>query len=190
MASFSANGTSRVSLNTVIRIEKNGSNDTKTGQHSEQSQTKEIWAKAKSYAHDQLWFGYILPGLLQSEGISTENLPTGELCAAIADIWDTKSYEINGQVSVVMSFTHEDKLLIDYDGEKPTRYDKETTKRVPVELNALASVGSNDFRWYVMSGDEWTSPLIPNNCFFGTYPVKYKGEIQKGKFRCILKQKK
>ena len=117
-------------------------------------------------------------------------MSVSEMVQAIADIWEAKQYEVNGQLSVVMEFTHQDDLSEGYTGETPTKWDKETESRVPVTLNALATIGSNDFRYYVMKGDEWTSPLVPEDCFFGTYPVKYKGEIQKGKFRCVLKVKK
>ena len=184
MASFSSTSNTKHSECT-IRIEKHSK---MPGQ--EQNRTKEIWAKAKNAAHDTLWFGYVLPGLLQANDIDTRKMSVSEMCQKISDIWDAKSYEVNGQISVVMDFQHEDLLLRDYDGEKPTRYDKESQKRVVVELNALATIGSNDFRYWVMQGDDWSPPCIPNDCFFGTYPVKYKGEIQKGKFRCVIKLKK
>ena len=186
MASFTASNNTR-NFKPTIRIERK---ETTEKVNEQQLKTKEIWAKAKSFAHDRLWFEFCLPGLLESQGVNTKGMTTSDLVSAIADVWDTKQYEIDGQVSVVMEFTHEDSLSCGYTGEHPTKWDKETETRVPVVLNALATIGSNDFRYYVMTGDEWTAPLVPEDCFFGTYPVKYKGEIQKGKFRCILKQKK
>tara|TARA_B100000575_G_C22806498_1_gene475464 strand:- start:39 stop:608 length:570 start_codon:yes stop_codon:yes gene_type:complete len=188
MASFSATNNTRTSK-VSIRIEKKSvPSEEKKG--TDKKDVIEVWAKAKSYAHDRLWFDYVLPGLLESEGVKHNKMTVSDMVNAIADIWEAKQYEVNGQISVVMEFTHEDQLSEDYTGEHPTKWDKETDTRVKVILNALATIGSNEFRYYVMNGDEWTSPLIPDNCFFGTYPVKYKGEIQKGKFRCVLKVKK
>ena len=188
---MSFNTTSTVRTETTIRIEKKKSKTSETiSKGSEKQDVREIWAKAKSYAHDRLWFDYILPGLLESEGVNHRKMSVSEMVKAIAEIWDTKQYEVNGQLSVVMEFTHEDNLSKGYDGEHPTKWDASTETRVPVTLNALATIGSNDFRYFVMNGDTWISPLVPDDCFFGTYPVKYKGEIQKGKFKCVLKVKK
>jgi hypothetical protein len=186
MASFSTSNNVRA-FKTSIRIEKveQPKKDTK-----EKNDTKEIWAKAKSYAHEGLWYEYVLPMLLKGQDVDIRGMDIHAMNTAMSDIWDTKQYEVNGQISVVETFTHDDNLSDGYTGECPTKYDKETGARTPVILNALATIGSNDFRYFVMSGDEWKSPCVPNDCFFGTYPVKYKGEIQKGKFRCILKQKK
>ena len=189
MSSFSAtNNTTRASKAT-IRIEKK-TPLTEGPKASDKVNVSEIWAKAKSYAHDRLWFDYVLPGLLDSQAVDYTRMSVSEMVQAIADIWEAKQYEVNGQLSVVMEFTHQDDLSEGYTGESPTKWDKDTESRVPVTLNALATIGSNDFRYYVMKGDEWTSPLVPEDCFFGTYPVKYNGEIQKGKFRCVLKVKK
>tara|TARA_Y100001935_G_scaffold243932_1_gene235856 strand:- start:254 stop:823 length:570 start_codon:yes stop_codon:yes gene_type:complete len=189
MSSFSAtNNTTRASKAT-IRIEKK-SPPTEGPKASDKANVSDIWAKAKSYAHDRLWFEYVLPGLLDSQAVDYTRMSVSEMVQSIADIWEAKQYEVNGQLSVVMEFTHQDDLSDGYTGESPTKWDKDTETRVPVILNALATIGSNDFRYYVMKGDEWTAPLVPEDCFFGTYPVKYKGEIQKGKFRCVLKVKK
>jgi hypothetical protein len=189
MMAFSTNGTSR-SVNTgKVRIEKIEKHS--SGSSDKQSRTKEIWARAKSFAHNQLWFDYVLPGLLQSEGVDTTDMMTGDLAREIGQIWETKSYETQPQIAVVMTFTHEDYLLEGYDGDMPTRYDKDTSSRIDVKLNALASIGSNEFRWWVMEGDDWSdAQVIPNECFFGTYPIKERGEIVKGKFRCIIKLKR
>ena len=186
MASFSATNNTR-SFKTSIRIEKVGPTNEEKKQ---QNDTKEIWAKAKSYAHEGLWYEYVLPMLLNSQGVDIKGMDVHAMNVAMSDIWDTKQYEVNGQITAVETFTHEDDLSLGYTGESPTRYDKETKKREPVILNALATIGSNDFRYYVMTGDEWTPPCVPKDCFFGTYPCKFKGEIQKGVFRCILKRKK
>ena len=187
--SFSASSNNTRATKATIRIEK-VSKDSRNDLKEQQVKTKDVWAKAKSYAHDRLWFEYILPGMLQNNGVDTRNMDVSEMISQMSDIWDTTRYEINGQVSVIMEFTHDDNLSEGYTGEHPSRWDKDTNQRIPVVLNALATIGSNDFRYYVMNGDEWTSARVPNDCFFGTYPLKYKGEIQKGKFRCILKQKK
>ena len=185
--SFTSSSNSRTV--TTIRIEKNTSTET-IQKGSDNTDVKEIWAKAKSYAHDRLWFDYVLPGLLESQAVDHRKMSTSDMVQAIGDIWEAKEYEVNGQLSVVMEFTHQDNLSKGFDGECPTKWDKDTETRVPVTLNALATIGSNDFRYFVMKGDEWITPLVPDNCFFGTYPVKYKGVIQKGKFRCVLKVKK
>ena len=140
MASFSTTSKTQHSECT-IRIEKHSKMPSE-----EQNRTKEIWAQAKNAAHDRLWFGYVLPGLLEANDINTGKMSVSEMCEKISALWDAKSYEVNGQLSVVMDFQHEDHLLKDYDGEKPTRYDKEAQKRVVVELNALATLGPNDFR--------------------------------------------
>ena len=182
--STSSNNTRTVTNIRIERVSKPDYDDEK------KDAIKEIWAKAKSHAHDRLWFEYVLPGLLESQGVKTSKMGIDDMIASISDIWDTKQYEVDGQISVVMEFTHEDVLSKDYKGEHPTKYNKETGERDNVVLNALATIGSNDFRYYVMTGDQWTSPRIPDDCFFGTYPVKFKGEIQKGKFRCILKRKR
>ena len=187
MSSFAASNTTTTRTNTNIRIERV---EKPKYDDEQKDKTKIVWAKSKSFAHDKLWFEYVLPGLLESEGIKTHKMEIPDMLKAISDIWDAKQYEVNGQVSVVMNFTHEDALTKDYTGEHPTRWNKDTEARDRVILNALATIGSNDFRYYVMNGDEWTSPRIPSDCFFGTYPVKYKGNIQKGKFRCIIKQKR
>ena len=186
--SFTATNNTR-STKATIRIEKK-TPPTEGAKASDKADVREIWAKAKSYAHDRLWFDYVLPGLLESQAVDHQKMSVSQMVQAIADIWEAKQYEVNGQLSVVMEFTHDDNLSIGYTGESPTKWDSSTETRVPVVLNALATIGSNDFRYYVMKGDEWTSPLVPEDCFFGTYPVKYKGEIQKGKFRCVLKVKK
>jgi len=186
MASFSASANNTRITKPTIRIEKVNKTDMK----ETQNKTKEVWAKAKSFAHDRLWFDYVLPGFLQSNGIDTRKMDTSEMVSELSDLWDTVQYEVNGQLSVIMEFTHQDSLSDGYTGEHPSKYDADSKSRIPVVLNALATIGSNDFRYYVMTGDEWTSPLIPKECFFGTYPLKYKGEIQKGKFRCVLKLKK
>ena len=78
----------------------------------------------------------------------------------LATLWEAKQYEVNGQLSVVMEFTHDDDLSKGYDGECPTKWDAATETRVPVTLNALATIGSNDFRYFVMKGDEWISPHL------------------------------
>jgi len=187
--SFSASSNNTRSTKATIRIEK-VSKDSKNDTKEQQGKTKEIWAKAKSYAHDRLWFEYILPGMLQNKGYDTRKMDVSQMITEMSDIWDTTRYEVNGQVSVIMEFTHNDNLSDGYTGEHPSKWNKDTNERESVVLNALATIGSNDFRYYVMNGDEWTSPRVPDDCFFGTYPLKYKGEIQKGKFRCILKQKK
>ena len=186
MSFNTSSNTSRIA--TTIRIEK-GKPETAQGR-SDKTDVQEIWAKAKSYAHDRLWFDYVLPGLLEEQGQDTRKMSTSDRVQAITDLWEAKQYEVNGQLSVVMNFTHQDDLSEGYDGECPTKWDAATETRVPVTLNALATIGSNDFRYFVMKGDQWISPLVPDDCFFGTYPVKYKGEIQKGKFRCVLKVKK
>ena len=189
MSFNTSSNTARIA--TTIRIEKKAKPDTETdSKGSDKTDVREIWAKAKSYAHGRLWFDYVIPGLLEEQGVDTHKMSTSDMIQAIADLWDTKQYEVNGQLSVVMNFTHEDELSEGYEGECPTKWDTDTETRVPVTLNALATIGSNDFRYFIMKGDERTSPLVPDDCFFGTYPVKYKGEIQKGKFRCILKVKK
>ena len=187
---MSFNTSSNVRTATTIRIEKKAMPTQTAPKGSDKANVGEIWAKAKSYAHDRLWFDYVLPGLLESQAVDHHKMSTSEMVLAIADIWEAKQYEVNGQLSVVMEFTHQDNLSKEYEGECPTKWDKDTQTRVPVTLNALATIGSNDFRYFVMKGDEWISPLVPDDCFFGTYPVKYKGEIQKGKFRCVLKVKK
>lgn len=187
MSFNTSSNTARIA--TTIRIEKKGKPET-APKGSDKADVREIWAKAKSYAHDRLWFDYVLPGLLESQGVDNRKMSTSDMVLAIGDLWEAKQYEVNGQLSVVMEFTHEDDLSKGYDGECPTKWDAATETRVPVTLNALATIGSNDFRYFVMKGDEWISPLVPDDCFFGTYPVKYKGEIQKGKFRCVLKVKK
>jgi hypothetical protein len=187
MSFNTSSNTARIA--TTIRIEKKGKSET-AQKGSEKADVRETWAKAKHYAHDRLWFDFVLPGLLQDQGLDTRKMPTSDMVQAIGDLWEAKQYEVNGQLSVMMNFTHEDNLSEGYDGECPTKWDAATETRVPVTLNALATIGSNDFRYFVMNGDERTSPLVPDNCFFGTYPVKYKGEIQKGKFRCVLKVKK
>jgi hypothetical protein len=187
---MSFNTSSNARSNTTIRIEKNTKSTETHAKGSDKADVREIWAKAKSYAHDRLWFDYVLPGLLESQGVDHRKMSTSEMVQAISDLWEAKQYEVNGQLSVVMEFAHEDNLSKGYEGECPTKWDKDTETRVPVTLNALATIGSNDFRYFVMKGDEWISPLVPDDCFFGTYPVKYKGEIQKGKFRCVLKVKK
>ncbi|OUU29325.1 MAG: hypothetical protein CBB97_02570 [Candidatus Endolissoclinum sp. TMED37] len=187
MSFNTSSNTARIA--TTIRIEKKAKHETGP-KGSDKTSVQEIWAKAKHYAHDRLWFDYVLPGLLEEQGVDTRKMSTSERVQAIADLWEAKQYEVNGQLSVTQTFTHEDDLSEGYEGECPTKWDAATETRVPVTLNALATIGSNDFRYYVMKGDEWTSPLVPDNCFFGTYPVKYKGEIQKGKFRCVLKVKK
>lgn len=186
MASFSASNSTRT-FKTSIRIEKVGVDKQ---DKKDTYNTKEIWAKAKSYAHEGLWYEYVLPLLLNGEGVDIRNMDVHAMNQAMSDIWDTKQYEINGQVSSVGTFSHTDNLSEGYTGEAPTRYNKDTETREPVILQALATIGSNDFRYFVMNGDQWRPPCVPNDCFFGTYPVKYKGEIQKGKFRCILKKKK
>ena len=186
MSSFAASNNTMTRTVTNIRIERHD----KPKYDEEKKQNQTIWAKAKSYAHDKLWFEYVLPGLLESEDFKTKKMSIPDMLKAISDVWDSKQYEVNGQVSVVMNFTHEDSLTNGYTGEHPTKWNKDTEKRETIVLNALATIGSNEFRYYVMNGDEWTSPRIPSDCFFGTYPVKYKGEIQKGKFRCVIKQKK
>lgn len=186
MTSFSTSNTTR-SFKTSIRIEKVGPT---LEENKEKNDTKEIWSKAKSYAHEGLWYEYVLPMLLNAQGIDVSGMDIHSMNTAMSDIWDTKQYEINGQISSIETFTHDDNLSEGYTGESPTKYNKDTSKREPVILNALATIGSNDFRYFVMTGDEWKPPCVPTNCFFGTYPVKYKGEIQKGKFRCILMQKK
>ena len=106
------------------------------------------------------------------------NEPTCEIAAEHLAV----QHEVRG--SLTSNFSKEDYLLEGFDGEKPTRYDKEIQERVPVNINALATIGSNDFRWCVMQ--EW----VPGDCFFGTYPVKSQGEIIKGKFKCVLKVKR
>lgn len=182
---FSANGTTRgIISGTQVRIEK-----PLTQSKDVPNQTKEVWAKAKDYAHDRLWFGYVLPALLQSEGVDTRGLSISQLISEMQQIWNTKQHMTKPQISVVMTFTHDDLLLVDYEGDIPTRYCKETNTRIPVQLNALASIGSNDFRWWVMQDDDEHDAVIPGDVFFGTYPIKYKGEIMKGQFRCILKPK-
>ena len=186
MASFTSSNNNRTY--TKIRFERDSSSNTQ--EHENKVDKQALWAKAKSYAHDRLWFEYVLPGLLESQGINTSKMNTSDMIQHISDIWDTKQYEINGQISVIMTFTKEDNLSQGYTGEHPSKWNKDTNERETIILNALATIGSNDFRYYVMNGDEWTQPLVPNDCFFGTYPLKYKGEIQKGKFRCVLKQKK
>ena len=187
---MSFNTSSTVRTSTTIRIERKAMTTETLAKGSDKADVKEIWAKAKSYAHDRLWFDYVLPGLLESQAVDHRKMSTSDMVQEIADIWEAKQYEVNGQLSVVMEFTHEDDLSRGYEGKCPTKWDAATETRVPVTLNALATIGSNDFRYFVMNGDEWISPLVPDNCFFGTYPVKYKGEIQKGKFRCVLKVKK
>lgn len=187
---MSFNTSSNARTNTTIRIEKKAMPTQTPANGSDKAELQEIWAKAKSYAHDRLWFDYVLPGFLESQAVDHRRMSTSEMVQAIADLWEAKQYEVNGQLSVVMEFTHDDILSIGYQGECPTKWDAATQTRVPVNLNALATIGSNEFRYFVMNGDEWISPLVPDDCFFGTYPVKYKGEIQKGKFRCVLKLKK
>ena len=187
---MSFNTSSNTRTNTTIRIEKKAMPTETMPKGSGKADVREIWAKAKSYAHDRLWFDYVLPGLLENQAVDHRRMSTSEMVQAIADLWEAKQYEVNGQLSVVMEFTHEDILSNGYEGECPTKWDAATQTRVPVNLNALATIGSNDFRYFVMNGDDWISPLVPEDCFFGTYPVKYKGEIQKGKFRCVLKVKK
>ena len=196
MSTFSTNGNSASCITGAkIRIEKIVSTSTKK---SEVSKTKEIWAEAKSYAHNQLWYGWCLPGLLESEGVDTKNMNITQMVNEISHIWSMKEEdEVQPQITVVMDFSHEDILDKDYEGLRPSRFDKEKNERVTVRLNALASIGSNDFRSWVMRGDEewkdnsWArSPVIPGNCFFGTYPVKNRGEIIKGKFRLVLQPHK
>ena len=187
---MSFNTSSNTRTNTTIRIEKKAMPTETMPKGSGKADVREIWAKAKSYAHDRLWFDYVLPGLLENQAVDHRRMSTSEMVQAIADLWEAKQYEVNGQLSVVMEFTHEDILSNGYEGECPTKRDAATQTRVPVNLNALATIDSNDFRYFVMNGDDRTSPLVPDDCFFGTYPVKYKGEIQKGKFRCVLKVKK
>ena len=183
---FSANGTSRASITgTNVRIQQPITEKTDISK-----ETKEIWAKAKNYGNETLWFGYILPGLLQSEGVDTTGMSIPEMIEKMGIIWQRKLSDSNPQVSVVMNFSHEDHLLGGYEGEVPTRYCKESSSRVPVQLNALASIGSNDFRAWVMEADILHDSVVPSDIFFGSYPVKHKGEIIKGQFRCILKPKK
>ena len=188
--SFSANGTTRGPISGVqVRITRPEGNSN-SNSDSNKAKASEVWGKAKAYAHDRLWFGYVLPGLLQSCDVDTRGMDVSSMIKEIGEQWDNKQYETNPQISVVMSFTHEDALLEGFDGEVPTRYDKETGQRVPVNINALATIGSNDFRWWVMTDDDDHDAVVPNNVFFATYPVKYRGEVQKGQFRCILKTKK
>ena len=177
MSFRSANNNTQEHIDVQIKVQVNKPDFQK-------KETAEIWSKAKDYAHERLWFGYILPGFLQANGVKTKGMTRSEMNEHIAGLWDAKAYEVNGQIFAVMDFSKEDYLLEGFDGEKPTRYDKEIQERVPVNINALATIGSNDFRWCVMQ--EW----VPGDCFFGTYPVKSQGEIIKGKFKCVLKVKR
>ena len=148
-----------VRIATTIRIEKKGKPET-APKSSDKADVREIWAKAKSYAHDRLWFDYVLPGLLESQGVDYRKMSTSDMVEAIGDLWEAKQYEVNGQLSVVMEFTHEDDLSKGYDGECPTKWDAATETRVPVTLNALATIGSNDFRYYVMKSRYAKSILL------------------------------
>ena len=187
---FNASTSTETTKNCTIRIER--TQPAQAVKSQGKTDKEAVWAKAKSYAHDRLWFGYVLPGLLENEGVDTSRMNTSQMCSAVSDIWDAKVHEVNGQLSVIMDFTREDLLLEGYKGEKPSKYNRETGERDTIELHALGTIGSNDFRYFVMEGDAERSACIPRECFFGTYPIKDRvsKEIIKGKFRCVLKARK
>lgn len=156
----------------------------------DKKEKNQVWNNAKSYAHDRLWFGYILPAFLDSEGVDVRKMNTSEMVEAMGDIWDTKLYETNPSLKIYISLAYEDDLLTDYQGDKPTKYNKELKVPEPVTLHGLGTICSNDFRYWVMNGDKTSDPVIPNDVFFGTWPVKKNNEIVKGQFMCVLKKKK
>ena len=150
------------------------------------------WAKAKQWAHDELWFNLVLPRILRDNGVRDVHLMNRKkILAEITDLWNTKSYEIGGELSAYLTVSSDDTLTDGIpENERPTRYDSESGKNIPINLNALATIGSNDFRYYVMKGDENNAPLVPYDCFFGTYPVKdAQKNIIKGEWRLVMKQK-
>ena len=84
---MSFNTSSNTRTNTTIRIEKKAMPTETMPKGSGKADVREIWAKAKSYAHDRLWFDYVLPGLLESQAVDHRRMSTSEMVQAIADLW-------------------------------------------------------------------------------------------------------
>jgi len=151
-----------------------------------QKEIETNWAKAKDYAHSSLWLGMVLPGLLQGQGIDTSEMDIDLMLEKLGELWSDQQANLSRKFSVVMNFTIEDYLMNGYDGVIPTYFDKEKMESRPIKFNAAATIGSNDFRWFIMN-----TGCVPDDCFFGTYPVKSKdGVIEPGAWNIVLKTKK
>ena len=200
---FSANGVTRKTITgTCIRIES----ETQPKESNEKAinlpcslrtlgfrHNNEVWIRANAYAYDRLWFGYILPGFLQSEGVihSNNKMSIPNMVQKMSDLWATKSkHEINPKISVVLNFAPSDNLLQEYTGEIPTKYDKNMKVRLPVKLNAIDIIKTDGFKWWVMTPPEGQDAIIPKNMFFAIHPVKYKCNPRLGVFSLTLLNKK
>ena len=115
MSFRSANNNTQEHIDVQIKVQVNKPDFQK-------KETAEIWSKAKDYAHERLWFGYILPGFLQANGVKTKGMTRSEmnwkifrsvlpLAALVAFTYYTQKFKFDNIESEPALITDADDLI-------------------------------------------------------------------------------